>query len=107
MLFNGYDLGFKNGESATVSVGDWVKFGLLGLLNLVPIVGSLALLVIYIMLAANKDTAPSLRNACIAGFILAGVAIALAAVLFVVAFGVLGMSMPAGAEWDFSESAEF
>lgn len=99
MLFNGYDLAFKNGESATVSVGDWVKFGLLGLLNLVPIVGSLALLVIYVMLAVNRDTAPSMRNACIAGFILAGVAIALMTVLFVVAFGVLGASMPDSSEW--------
>ena len=92
MILNNPDLSYKNGDSATVSVGDWLLLDVIGFLNLVPIVGTVACLVLYIVIAANRDTAPSVQNRIIVSLIWLGVWI-LVILLFnlLVAFGVLSM----------------
>lgn len=90
MLFDEVSLSVKNGQSATVSKTDWIKLALLSLLNVIPIVGSIAYLVVLIVLAANHDVAPSVRNYVVAGFIVAGVALALGIVLAIATFAIAG-----------------
>lgn len=95
MIFNEVELAQKNGEGAVISVGDWIKYALLNLLNVIPIIGSIALLVIFILMAVKDDTAKSMRNAIIAGFILAGICLALSILLFIFAAAV-GIAIPWG-----------
>lgn len=69
MFFNDEKLAFKNGDSSTLSVGDWFLFSLLGLLNLVPIAGTIAYVVLLVVIAVNKETAPTLKNFIVVLFI--------------------------------------
>ena len=73
MLFNNASLSWRNGDSATVSVGDWLLLDVIGFLNLIPIVGTVACLVLYIVIAANRETAPSVQNRIIVSLIWLGV----------------------------------
>lgn len=73
MILNNPDLSYKNGDSATVSIGDWLLLDAIGLLNVIPIVGTVACLVLYIIIAANRETAPSVQNRIIVSLIWLGV----------------------------------
>ena len=82
-----YELSQKNGMSATVSTKDWLKFCCLGLLNFIPIVGSLVYLGVLIYLAVNRDTAESLKGYIRALFIVTCVALVLYVLLVFVLMG--------------------
>lgn len=73
MILNNPDLSYKNGDSATVDVVDWLLLDVIGLLNIIPIVGTVVCLVLYIVIAANRETAPSVQNRIIVSFIWLGV----------------------------------
>ena len=88
MIFNNENLSYKNGDSATVSVTDWILFDAIGLLNLVPIAGPIAAIILYVLIAANYDSAPSVQNRIIVNFIWLGV--------WLLAGGVLGLLVWAG-----------
>ncbi len=74
-MFNDQDLAIKNGTSSTIGIGTWMAFDCLQLLNLIPILGSIALLVILIVMACSAQTAPSMKNRIIANFVWLGIAI--------------------------------
>lgn len=73
MIMNNPDLSYKNGDSATVGIGDWLLLDAIGFLNLIPIVGTVACLVLYIIIAASRETAPSVQNRIIVSLIWLGV----------------------------------
>ena len=81
MIFNNEDLSYKNGDSATVGIVDWILFDAIGLLNVVPIAGPIAAIVMYVLIAANYDGAPSVQNRIIVNFIWLGVWLLVGAVL--------------------------
>lgn len=72
-MFNEDEMQIRNGMSATMTIGDWIKYMLLGLINIVPIIGPIAYLVICIILMVNKETNKSLRNFMLAGLIFGAV----------------------------------
>ena len=61
-MFNNDGMSSKNGISATISVGTWLKYYLLGLLNFLPIVGNVIYFAIIISIFQNKETSPTIRN---------------------------------------------
>lgn len=52
----------RNGLSATISVFDWVVLFLISGLNIIPFVGSTALVAMDIYLYRNLGTAPTIRS---------------------------------------------
>lgn len=52
----------KNGGSASVIVKDWLKLDCVMLLSIVPIIGTIAAIVIYIILAFHQSTAVSIKS---------------------------------------------
>ena len=80
-LFNENKLSRKNGQSATVKIGDWMKADCFGFLNLIPIFGSIAYIVILFYLAFSSKTAKSMKNRYIASLIWAAIALVVSIVL--------------------------
>jgi hypothetical protein len=74
-MFSNRDLSAKHGQSATMGFGTWMAFDCLALLNFIPIIGSIALIVIYLVLLFSDKTAPSLKNRIIANLVWAVVVI--------------------------------
>ena len=93
MMFDDERMADRNGVSATVSVRDWFLFDLLSLLNLIPIVGPLALIGIYIALACVRGTAPSVASRVIMSLIWIAVEVVIVAVVLLVAT-VAGIGLP-------------
>ena len=60
--FSNQNLSERNGVSATISMGNWFLLMLLGLVTIIPVIGVIVYLVLYIMLGVKKTTAPSLAN---------------------------------------------
>lgn len=73
MVFNDEDLSYRNGDSSTVSVTDWLLLDAIMLLNLIPIVGSIAAIAVYVVIASTRATAPSVQTRIIVNFIWLGV----------------------------------
>ncbi|MBE5934131.1 MAG: hypothetical protein E7263_12020 [Lachnospiraceae bacterium] len=59
----------KNGGSATVIVKDWMKLDCVMLLSIIPIIGTIAAIIIYIVLAFHQNTAASIKSRIQANFI--------------------------------------
>jgi len=60
--FSNEQLSERNGMSATITMQTWLFFFLLSLLNIIPIIGTIAWLVVYLVIGFSSETAPSLRN---------------------------------------------
>jgi hypothetical protein len=83
-MFNDQDLAASRGTSATIGIGTWMAFDCLQLLNLIPILGSIVLLVILIVMACSEKTAPSIKNRILSYFIWVGISIALCIIALIV-----------------------
>ena len=68
-MFKDSELSKSNGTSATASVGTWMKLDAIKLLGIIPIVGQLAVIVIYCVILFGSETAPSVKNRMIATLI--------------------------------------
>lgn len=95
-LFSENKLKRLNGVSAKVTLGDWMKSDCLSLLNLIPIFGSIAAIVIFFILAFSSKTAESLKTRYQANLIWAGIVLALYIVVIVILIA-LGVSIGSGA----------
>lgn len=52
----------KNGESATISLKNWFALWAISLVNLIPVVGLIVFIILYLKLGLKPTTAPSIRN---------------------------------------------
>ena len=52
----------KNGYSAEIKTTDWLKLFALNLLSIIPFFGTIALFVIWLILAFNDNVAKSMQN---------------------------------------------
>lgn len=91
-LFSENRLRRLNGASARLTVGDWMKADCFAFLNLIPILGQIALIVIYCILAFSSKTAQSLKTRYQASLIWAGILLALYIVIIVIIVA-LGISL--------------
>lgn len=60
--FSDDNLIFRDGASATISMMTWFRLHLLSLFTLVPLIGPIVWLIIYIIIGIREETAPSIRN---------------------------------------------
>lgn len=74
-FFNEMSYCKKNGYSAEIKMSDWFKLYALNLLPCIPIVGGIALLVVYLMLAFKKNVAKSLQNYVRVSLIISAIAV--------------------------------
>ncbi len=94
-LFSENKMSRLNGRSATMKITDWLKYDCLSLLCLIPIFGSIAYLVIYIVLLCSDKTNKCLKSRMLASLIWTGIAVAIWVIVFVLLisigmFGALG-----------------
>lgn len=82
--FSNFNLSSQNGDSATISIKNWIVLQLISLLSVIPIVGSVVVLVLYIILAFRNDVAPSLANYLKAMLIISAVVLAITVVICVI-----------------------
>jgi len=68
-MFNEQKLAPQNGHSATVTIKDWLLLDCLGFLNLIPILGTIAYIIIILVIALSGQTAVSLKNRVLANII--------------------------------------
>jgi len=80
-MFRQDEIAQENGQSATIGIKQWLVLDLVSLLNIIPIVGSIAALIIYIVIAVRNDTAPSMKSRIIMSLIWAGIFIVLGLIL--------------------------
>jgi len=73
----------KNGMSARITLGDWIKFDCLSFLSLIPIIGTIAYLVIYFIIAFSPKTAASIKTRAQASLIWSLVALVFYIVLII------------------------
>lgn len=52
----------KNGGSATIYVKDWMKLDCIMLLSIIPIIGTIAAIIIYVILGFHQGTAASIKS---------------------------------------------
>ena len=71
-----------NGESAAVSIKDWLILDCLSLLNLIPVAGSAIYLVIILILGFGTETSISVKNRIKAALIWAGIWIVILTVAY-------------------------
>ena len=88
-LFSENKMARVNGRSANVKISDWLKFDCLSFINLIPVVGFIAYLVIYIIILCSGKTNVSIKNRMIASLIWSGIAVGIwvALILFLAVFG--------------------
>jgi len=91
-MFDEQRLAPQNGVSATVTIKDWILLDLLALLNIIPILGSIAYIIIILVIAFSSNTAKSMRNRVLANLIWAAIGIVVSIVVTVV-FGSAIMSL--------------
>ena len=60
--FSNFYLSDYDGTSATITIRTWIFYHLLSLLNLLPVIGFLIWLGLYLYLGFSYETAPSLAN---------------------------------------------
>ncbi len=97
-LFSENKMARVNGTSATMKLGDWMKVDCLGLLSLIPCIGSIAALVIYFILAFSSKTNKSLKARYQASLIWTGIILALYLILFIV---IIAMGASLGSLMDY------
>lgn len=61
-MFDESKLAANNGVSSTVSMKDWILFDLIGFLNIIPIIGSIISLIIYLVIGFGSSSSHSMRN---------------------------------------------
>lgn len=85
-MFNEEKLGVQNGTSATVSIKDWLLLDLVGFLSIIPIIGSIAAIIIYLVIGFGSSTARSMKNRVLASLIWLAIWLVLG-LLFLFVFG--------------------
>lgn len=65
-MFDESQLASKNGVSATITIKDWLLLDCIGLLNVIPIIGSIVALILYLVIAFGSTTSVSMKNRVIA-----------------------------------------
>ena len=83
-MFDESRLGPQNGGSATVSIKDWFLLDCLGFLNLIPIAGSIAYIIIILVIGFGSKTAISLKNRVLMNLIWAVIGIAVSIVVSII-----------------------
>ena len=78
----------KNGMSARVTLGDWLRLDCLSFLCLIPVLGTIAYLVIYFIIAFSGKTAASIKTRVQANLIWSAIVLAVYIVLIVILFTV-------------------
>ena len=68
-MFDESKLAPQNGVSATVSIKDWLLLDCIALLNIIPIVGSIVALILYIVIAFGSTTSVSMKNRVLASLL--------------------------------------
>lgn len=81
MIFDEAQIAEENGSSATVSLKQWLLLDCVMFLNIIPVIGSVAALVIYLILAFGNRAAPSIRYRIMASLIWCVIAFVLVIIL--------------------------
>ena len=87
-MFGEQALSHQNGKSATVGIREWLLLDCLSLLNIIPIVGSIAYIVIILVIGFGSSSAVSMKNRIIASLIWIAIWVILVVVI-VLLFGSL------------------
>ena len=66
-----------------VTIGEWLRLWLVSLFSLIPFIGWIITLVIYIVKATDTKLPQSYRNLIKAGFIIIGISVAFSILLFI------------------------
>ena len=69
MIFDEAQISNENGTSATVGLKQWLILDCIMFLNIIPVIGSVAALVIYLILAFGNRAAPSIRYRIMASLV--------------------------------------
>lgn len=78
----------KNGVAGIVSVSDWLKFMCLGLLNLIPGIGTVIYIAVLFYLSVVKnDTAESVKTYILASLLVTAISLVLGLVVVLFGFG--------------------
>ena len=85
-------MGRNNGASAHVALGDWLKLYCLGFLNLIPILGFIAYIVIVCMIGFGNKSARSMKTSIQASLIIGAIILAIYIILLIAFLPVI-MSM--------------
>ncbi len=85
-MFDETKLAPTNGTSATITIKDWILLDLLYLLNIIPIVGSIAYIIILLVIGFGSTTATSLKNRVLVTLLWLAIQIVLV-LLFLFVFG--------------------
>lgn len=81
--FSEQNLAAQNGQSAAITMKNWLLLILLGFLAIIPVAGALVFLVLYISLAFKQETALSISNYIKANLLVSLISIGIAIVLMV------------------------
>ena len=93
MIFDNTKIADENGTSATVGLKQWLVMDCIMFLNIIPVLGSLAALAIYLVLAFGNRAAPSMRYRIMASLIWCVIAIILIVILTTAGFFTFGTSI--------------
>jgi len=88
-MFDEQRLAPQNGVSATVSIKDWIILDCIGFLNLIPILGNIAYIIIILVIAFGGSTAISLKNRVLATLIWVAIGIVISIVVTIFFGGAL------------------
>ena len=61
-VFSEQKLSRDNGLSAAITIKDWLKLNCVGLFSLIPVVGTIVYLVVYLVIGFSEKTAISIKN---------------------------------------------
>ena len=86
-MFKEKELAEKNGMTAYVRLLDWIKLDCISFLNLIPFIGSIAAIVIYLILAFSSDVSESVKSRIKANLIWSGIALVLSIILLILSVG--------------------
>ena len=91
-MFDESKLQMKNGVNAHVKIGDWMLVDCLGFLNIIPIVGSIAYIIIFFVLAFSSKTAGPIKTRFQANLVWAAISLGIYIILIIIlaATGMLG-----------------
>lgn len=87
--FSEDNLSTQNGQSAMITTKNWLLLMCLGFIAIIPIIGLIAYIVIYLMLAFNTETAKSIANYIKAQLLIALISTVLAGVIVALSFGTM------------------
>jgi len=68
-MFDETKLAAQNGVSSTVSIKDWLLLDCIAFLNLIPVLGSIAAIIIYLIIAFGSSTSLSMKNRVLASIV--------------------------------------